>query len=461
MIMPREEETTQAPPFSIQAEMSVVGGMLASPEMIPVAVGVVQAEDFYGEAHRRLFRLIVGLWEQQAPIDTVTVGQRLIDAGSLDAVGGWPYMNELVESVPTGANIEYHAKIVRDKAARRRLIAAGTAIVQSVRDARDESADELQAEAERMLTAVTPKTAGEGLVWVKSLLPAELERLEKLQDEPDKPLGLYTGLTGVDEKLGPMEPGSFVVVAARPAMGKSSYAISNIAADVAIRQRRATAVFSVETPKAQVVTRLMGSEGRVNMTKAKRMRRIEDHEYPRISQASSFLNTAPLFIDHTPGLTVDQMRVKLRKLERERGEVGLVVVDYIQLMSHPKAKDLREEVTKVSQGLKRVAQEFACVVVALSQLSRGVESRPDKKPMMSDLKESGAIEQDADVIMLLYRPEYYFGPTMTVGRGKEAKEINVQGKASVILGKVRDGATGEVACRFEAEFTKFSDWSSS
>jgi replicative DNA helicase len=450
-------EAVQAPTHSPQAEASVLGGMLVSPEMIPVAAAVVQAEDFHGEANRRLFSAIVSLWEREVAIDPVTVGQRLIDTNDLDAVGGWPYLNELMDAVPTGANIEYHAGIVREKAGRRRLIRAAAEIMEAAKGATDQTADELQAEAERMLTAVTPRTAGDGLVLVKDLLPAELARLESLEDQPDKPLGLVTGLAAVDEKLGVMEPGDFIVVAARPSMGKTAYAISNVAADVAIRQRRTTAIFSVETTRERVVTRLLAAEGRLNMAKMKRMRRIEDHEYGQIAQASSSLHPAPLLIDHTPGLTTDQMRVKLRKLERERGEIGLVVVDYIQLMTYPKAQNRREEVTRISQGLRRVAQEFGCVVLALSQLSRAVEARPDKKPMMSDLKESGDIEQDADVIMLLYRPEYYFGPTMDVRRGKEVQSINVEGKAEIILGKVRDGATGTAYCYFEKEFTRFSD----
>lgn len=456
MIAP--SDGTLVPQHAPQAEASVLGGMLVSPEMIPAATAVVQAEDFYGEANRRLFAAIVALAERGIAIDPVTVTQRLQDSGDLDAVGGWAYVTDLMDTVPTGANIEHHAGIVRDKASRRRLLQAAAAIMDAVHVGHNQSADELQAEAERLLTAVTPKTSGDGLVSVKDLLPAEMARLESLEEEPDTPLGLVTGLRAVDDKLGVMEPGDFIVVAARPSMGKTAFAVSNIAADVAIRQRKVTAIFSVETPKARVVTRLMGSEGRLNMAKMKRMRRIEDQEYPRIAQASSFLNTAPLHIDHTPGLTVDQMRVKLRKLVRERGEVSLVVVDYIQLMTHPKAKDRREEVTRISQGLRRIAQEFGCVVVALSQLSRAVELRQDKKPLMSDLKESGDIEQDADVIMLLYRPEYYFGTTMEIGRGKDKRTVDVAGKAEILLGKVRDGATGSAVCLFEAEYTRFTEW---
>jgi replicative DNA helicase len=254
-----------------------------------------------------------------------------------------------------------------------------------------------------------------------------------------------------------MEKGDLVLVAARPSMGKSGFAVCNITAHAAVRLKKRTAVFSVETKREKVISRLVGSESRVNMAAARKRGEFREDELSRISDAVALLNSSPLHVDHTPGLTLDKMRVKLRKLIRERGPVELVVVDYLGLMAHPKAKDRIAEVSEISRGLKQIAGEFDVVMVALSQLSRAVEARNDKRPMMSDLRESGTLEQDADLIMLLFRPEYYFGPEVTHGRGKDARKVDVRGKGEVILAKVREGETGIAHCLWEAEFTHFAD----
>lgn len=456
-----ENATTSTPPHSAEAEMSVLGGILIDDSAVSLVLEFVQEEDFFRDAHRRLFRAMVSLWEQGKAIDPVTLSDQLRAADDYEPAGGVTYIGQLLDAVPTSANIEYHARIVARHAARRKLAAAAEQIGNLAREAKQESPEALVAEAERIVADVSPPIAGEGLVWARKLILPELDRIEKYTSEGAAEIGLRTGVQALDDRLGAgFEPGDFVLVAARPSMGKSALGVCNIAADVAIRQSKAVALFSVETPRSRVVNRLIGSEGRINMAALKANRRIEDHQYQRMAQATAKINQAKLFIDHTPGLTVDQMRVRLRKLEREVGHVALVVVDYLQLMSEPKAQRRYDEVSSISRGLKRIAAEFGCVVVALSQLSRAVEMRPDKRPMMSDLRESGTLEQDADVVVLIYRPEYYFGDEMTVNRGKEKRTIDVRGKAELILGKVRDGQTGSAFCRFEAPYTHFVDYSS-
>jgi len=457
MIAPAEE-VSHGLPFSLEAEMSVVGGMFVESEMIPVALDLVSEKDFHRDQNRRVFKALVALYDRNVAVDSTTLVEQLRQAGDLDAVGGVLYLAELLDAVPSASNIEYHCRIVAKYAARRRLIDASQQIKQFAVSGGDDSAEQMQATAEQLIASAAPRVVDGGLISLRDLLPGELARWESLEKDRTIPIGIRTGLRAVDDKLGPMEAGDLVIVAARPSMGKSAWGINNIAADAAIRQGKLTAVFSVETPRNRLVSRLIASEGRVNMAAAKMRRGFNEDEYPRLAQAAGILNIDRLLIDHTPGLTVDQARVRARKLIQARGPIGLAVFDYLQMMVHPRAKDTRDEVAKIGAGLKRFAQEFECVVVALSQLSRAVEARPDKRPMLSDLRESGTLEQDADVIMLLYRPEYYFGSTMEVRRGKEKQTVNIEGKAEIILGKVRDGATGTAACLFEKEYTYFMDW---
>lgn len=313
------------------------------------------------------------------------------------------------------------------------------------------------AEAERLIAGSVSVTGDdEGFESAASLLNGEMLRLEAI-DKPDAEVGVRTGLATVDDMLGGMENGDLVIVAGRPSMGKSAFGVCNIAADAAVRQGLNVAIFSLETKKDRVLTRILGSEAHVNMAAAKKRRRLLDEDYPRIAQGTGLLRTSSLHIDYTPGLTLAQMRVKLRKLVRKVGKIGLVVVDYLQLMTHPKSKHRLDEVNAIASGLKRIAQEFDCPMVALSQLSRRCEERPDKRPMMSDLRESGNLEQDADIIMLLYRAEYYFGPQITVKEGKENRKVTVEGKGEIILAKVRDGQTGTAVVGWEKEHTHFRD----
>lgn len=437
------------------SEAVVVGVMLFAPEMIPTVLDVVRESDFATDRMRRVFSVIADLSERGAAIDEVSVLARLTERGELEASGGMrTLLDAVTEAEGKGSNVEYHARLVAKQGSKRRTREIAGEIERLAQT--DIEPEELQAEAERLLADAAPKVAGKGLVHVRDLLPDMMRHLDEITSKETR-LGVTTGLRAVDEKLGPIERGSLVLAAGRPSMGKSAFGVCNVAADVAIRQRRPTAIFSVETDTRGVLKRIAGSEARANMARARRDRDFQDEEYARLGGFMPTLRDAPLWIDHGGGLTVDQIRVKLRRAEHECGDLELVVVDYLQMMTHPKARSRYEEVSAIGTGLKRIATEFDTVVVALAQLSRAVEQRPDKRPMMSDLRESGTLEQDADVVLLLYRPEYYHGPTMTVGKGQSQKTVSVEGKAEIILAKIRDGETGAALVGFEKEYTHFYD----
>lgn len=457
--MTNEKEVPVEPPTAVlDAEMSVIGGMFLEPAMIPAVMGIIGDEDFLADRHARLFRAIAALHADGGVIDSVTLPAKLSDTGEFGHAGGHPYLARILDAVPTAANIEYHARLVARHAARRRIRAAAEAIRDLAGDA-TLGPEELRAEAERLFADTRPLRDSGGLVRAADLLPEFMEHLEAITRKDASALGVRTGLRAVDDKLGPMDRGALVIVAGRPSMGKTAFAVGNIVPDALFRQQKRVAVFSVETTPNGLLTRIAGAEASANVARARKRAGFEGDEYGRLVSLVTDLKRYPLAIGHTPGLTVEQMRLQLRKAVHEVGPLDLVVVDYLQLMSQPKAKSRYEEVSAIGTGLKRIASEFDCVVVALSQLSRKVEERPDRRPMMSDLRESGTLEQDADAILLLYRPEYYFGAEMTVGRGKDAKKVDVQGKAEVILGKVRDGETGAALVAWEGEYTRFRDLS--
>lgn len=462
--IPLHSRPAHPPMFSVEAEKSVIGGLIAKPDLAPVAFDALEEWMFHLDAHRRIWRAIQALVSADAAIDGSSLAGRLKEAGDMEGAGGVGYLAEISDWVPTtsDSNIRYNAGVIRRHAMRRRIHDRATAIQEFVRSAADADPEHLQAEVERIIgEAMLKRTAGSEVTRLGDHLWPEMERLQRLEKGEDVTQGVKTGLRAVDERLLAMQPGDLVIVAGRPSMGKSALGVCNIASDAAIRQNKRTAVFSLETRKEPLVRRILASEARVNMWAAQKNRGLLDHEYPQLAQVAGQIKSAPMHIDYAPGLTLDRMRATLRDLTREEGAPELVVVDYLQLMSVPKERDPYKEVSAISKGLKEIAGEFGVVMVALSQLSRAVESRPDKKPMMSDLRESGRLEQDADVIMLLYRPEYYFGPTMKIkkGAGKSATEetISIGGKAEIILTKVREGETGTAHCAWEGKYTHFED----
>jgi replicative DNA helicase len=602
--------TDRTPPYSAEAEMAVLGGMLIDQDAVVRAVEVVDDSMFHREAHRRLFRALVRIWQRGDVIDEITVTEELKKAGDFEAVGGVAFLASLLDAVPTAANIEYHCKIVREKAILRRLIEAATSIIQETYAWQGE-VENLMDMAESRIFQLAQSSDRRGFVWIKEILWPTFEKIEQLQANQSAITGVPSGFHDLDELTAGFQPSDLVIVAARPSMGKTAFTL-NIAQHAAIQSQKPVAFFSLEMSKESLVQRVLCAEARVDASRLRRGR-LTDDDYARLAIAAGHLNTAPIYIDDTPGISVLEMRAKARRLKSDRADLSMIIVDYLQLMvSNGKSESRQQEVSEISRGLKALAKELDIPVVALSQLSRAVESRPDKRPMMSDLREcvtgetlvvladgrrvpirdlvgttpevvavspdgelvdahsdlvwavgrrpvfklslaggktirctglhrlygrngwvrleelrlgdelqvampcdcnsrdemgmaiqssswagcearsievasleltwdriveivpdgeeevfdltvpgpaswladgivshnSGAIEQDADVIMFLYRPEYYFGPTDKEGN-------SLEGKAELIVGKQRNGATGTVPLFFRKEFTLF------
>jgi replicative DNA helicase len=436
----------RTPPFSPEAEIAVLGGMLIDRDAVARAVEFVNDSMFFREAHRRLFRSMSRLFERGDVLDVITVAEELKKTEELESVGGLEYIAELVDAVPTAANIEYHARIVRDKALLRRLIDASQNIIRDVYGQGDREVEQILDEAESKIFQVAQSHSREGFVWIKEILWPTFEHIERLQESKGGITGVPTGFSDLDRMTTGLQKGDLVIVAGRPSMGKTSW-VMNVAQNAAIEHEIPTAVFSLEMGKEQLVQRLLCSEGRVDAQKLRRGQ-LSPEEYQRLAAAAGHLNTAPLWIDDSPGITVLEMRAKARRLKSET-DIGMIVIDYMQLMSSSgRAESRVQEVSEISRGLKALARELEVPVVALSQLSRQPEQRHDKKPQLSDLRESGSIEQDADLVMFLFRPEYYFGPVDDQGN-------NLEGQAELMVAKQRNGPTGIVNLFFHKQYTRF------
>ena len=439
-------EYDRQPPFSPEAEASVLGGMLIDGEAVARVVEFVDDSMFYREAHRRIYRAMVRLFERGGVIDVVTVSEALKEGAELENAGGLEYLASLLDAVPTAANIEYHARIVHDKAMLRRLIDAAHAIVRDVYEPSGRPVDEVLDQAEQTVFRVSESRNREGFVWIKEVLWPTFEHIERLQESQGGISGLAAGFADLDRMTTGFQAGDLVIVAGRPSMGKTSWAL-NVAQNAAIEHGVPVAIFSLEMSKEQLVQRFLCAEGRVNAQKLRRGR-LEADEYQRLARAAAHLNAAPIWIDDSATGNVLEMKAKSRRLKAD-AELGLIVVDYIQLMSGATRTDSRvQEVSEISRGLKAMARELEVPVIALSQLSRAPEQRPDRRPQLSDLRESGAIEQDADVVMFLYRPEYYYGLTDKDGQ-------SLEGKAELLVAKQRNGPTGTVNLYFHKDLTRF------
>jgi len=449
---PTFAETTfdRTPPYSTEAETAVLGGMLIDKEAVTRAVEHLDDGMFYSEGNRRLYRAMVRLFERGDVVDVITVSEELKKTSELESAGGYDYLGALVDAVPTAANLEYHARIVRDKALLRRLVEKASQIIRDVYDQGEQEVEEILDQAEGRIFEVAESRRREGFVWIKEILWSAFEHIEKLQDSETGLTGISTGFLDLDRMTTGLQKGDLCIVAARPSMGKTSMAL-NMAANAAIAHRIPVAVFSLEMSSEQLVQRLLCAEGRIDAQKLRRGKLTQD-EHQRLAVAAGHLNTAPIWIDDQPGANVLEIRAKARRLQaelrREEKELGMVVIDYMQLMSGStmRSESRVQEVSQISRGLKALARELEVPVVALSQLSRGPEQRTDKRPMLSDLRESGSIEQDADVVMFLYRPEYYAPPE---------KREELEGKAELIISKQRNGPTGVIQLVFQKAYTKF------
>ena len=441
------------PPHSIEAEQSVLGGLLLDNQAWDRMGDLLVEGDFYRDEHRRIFRQIRNLLERAKPADVVTVAEALDGAGEADQTGGLAYLGELAANTPSAANIRRYAEIVRERSVLRKLVATADEIASDALNPMGREAETLLDEAERKIFQIAESGAGhnEGFVHINPLLTQVVEKIQELhdRDNPSDITGVPSGFADLDQKTSGMQPGDLITVAGRPSMGKTAFAL-NVAENVAVETGLPVGVFSMEMGGAQLAMRMLASIGRLN-SQSLRTGRMNDDEWSKLSFALGKLHEAPLYIDETGGLSPANLRARARRLARQYGgKLGLLVIDYIQLMSGNRPGENRAtEVSEISRAIKSLAKELHVPIIALSQLSRKVEERTDKRPMMSDLRESGAIEQDADVILMMYRDEYY-----------NRDNPDNKGLAEVIIGKQRNGPTGTVRLAFLGEYTRFENLAS-
>jgi len=436
-------------PWSPEAEQAVLGAMLLDQDAALKAVQILEDASFYREAHRRIFRAMVALLDRGDVLDPLVLRDELDRRADLDAAGGMDYLAELLDTVPTAANIEFHARIVRDKALLRRLIEVGTQLVQSAYEGRQDVSTLLD-EAEQRVFEVSNARGTQEVVRIKELMWQAMERIEARDRGDESVRGIPSGFTDLDSKTNGFQPSDLIIVAARPSMGKTSFCL-NIAANAALEGKTPVAIFSLEMSKDQLVERLLSAEAFVDLHRL-RSGGLRPEDYPKLSRAAGLLGTAPIWIDDTPALTLLEMRSKARRLKAEH-DIGLIVVDYLQLIRGVgRSESRQEEISYISRSLKALARELQTPVVALSQLSRAPEQRgSDRRPMLSDLRDSGAIEQDADLVIFIYRSEMY-------GQQLEKTDIE-EGMAEVHLAKHRNGPTGTLKLAFLKQYTRFDNFS--
>ena len=419
--------------------------MLENPAWDRVADLITEA-DFYRREHQRIFTAISALADESRPFDVVTISEWLENRDELEKVGGLAYLGELAKNTPSAANISSYARIVRERAVLRGLIAVGSAITESAFNTEGRSAADLMDHAEQRVFEIAERgaRAGGGFAPVREVLVNVMDRIDTLYHSEASLTGVSTGFNDLDNKTSGLQPSDLIIIAGRPSMGKTAFAM-NIVEQAAIKEKLAVGVFSMEMPAEQLTMRMLSSLGRIDQHKV-RTGKLADDDWPRLTSALELLNTTEIYIDDTPAMTPTELRARCRRLKREKN-LGLVVVDYLQLMEVPGSKENRAtEISEISRGLKALAKEIRVPLVALSQLNRSLEQRQDKRPVMSDLRESGAIEQDADVILFIYRDEVY---------NEDSKQ---KGKAEIIIGKQRNGPIGKVTLTFLGQHTRFENF---
>jgi replicative DNA helicase len=439
---PRDEGFERTPPHDVGAEQSVLGGMLLSKDAISDVIEVIRPSDHYRPAHQLIHEAILDLYARGEPADAITVNNELIRRGELGKIGGGTYLHTLIASVPTAANAGFYARIVRERAILRRLVEAGTRIVQMGYTG-DAEADEMVDRAQAEVYAVTDRRVAEDYHSLSEIMPGALDEIEAISTHGGTMTGVPTGFSDLDALTNGLHPGQMVVIAARPAVGKSALAL-DFARAATIRHQLPTVIFSLEMGRNEITMRLLAAEARVPMH-VMRSGQMSDDDWARLARRMSEVADAPLFIDDSPNMSLMEIRAKCRRL-KQRHDLKLVIIDYLQLMSSPKRVENRQqEVSEMSRSLKLLAKELEVPVVALSQLNRGPEQRTDKKPMVSDLRESGSIEQDADVVILLHREDAY------------EKESPRAGEADLIVAKHRNGPTATVTVAFQGHYSRFVD----
>lgn len=439
-----EDNLRKVPPQNLEAESSVLGGILLENEAINRVLEVLTPEDFYRESHRRIFRAMIEICDRSEPVDLITLSDFLKAKGDLEVVGGSAYLASLASAIPTSANIHFYARIVREKAIRRYLISAATEI--ATRGYEDqENVDEYLDEAEKVIFDISEKRVRGSFVMIGEMIRDSIKMVERLYERKEMVTGVPSGFKDLDRLTAGFQPSDLIVIAGRPSMGKTALCL-NIATHAAFGGH-GVAVFSLEMAKEQLVLRMLCSEARIDHSKV-RSGYLADREFPALVMAAGRLAETPIYIDDTPAISVLELRAKARRLVRDRDKkIGLIIVDYLQLMrGSGRAPNREQEISEISRSMKALAKELNIPVIAVSQLNRRVEDRGDKRPMMADLRESGAIEQDADVIAFVFREVVY------------NENVDDPNLAEIIVGKQRNGPTGTVRLAFFREFTRFENY---
>ncbi len=432
------------PPQNIEAEQSVLGAIMIENDAFPKVIEIISREDFYKESHKKIYDAMVELFEKSEPIDLITISEELRKRNEIDAIGGESYLSALASQVPTAANIRYHSKIIREKALLRSLIKSASEIAGKVYE-ENLDADELVDQAERIIFNISDKRIKTSFVGLKDLIKGSFETIEHLYDKKSAITGVASGFNDLDERTSGFQRGDLIVIGGRPSMGKTALSL-NIARHVGVEMKEPVAIFSLEMSKEQLAMRMLCAEAMVDSNSV-RKGFIRKEDWSKLTNAAGKLTETPIFIDDSSNITVLEMRAKARRLKLEHKGLSLIIVDYLQLMRGRGNFERREqEISEISRSLKALAKELEVPVIALSQLNRGVEQRHEKKPTLADLRESGAIEQDADVIIFLYRDEVY------------NKNTHEKGKAEVNIAKQRNGPTDTINLTFFPNYTRFTDY---
>lgn len=444
------------PPQNIEAEQAVLGAVFLSPDALADAMEFVEAKDFYRRAHQLLFQAMIDLNDDGEAIDVLTVNNRLEMNNQLDDVGGVAYIAELASSVPTAANVGYYAKLVAEKAVLRRVIAAATNIITQAKE-QDEPVADLLESAERQIMEVAENRTQSGFKEISKVLTDSLDEIDKLSQQDEDITGLATGYKDFDHMTAGLQPDNLIILAARPAVGKTAFAL-NIAQNIGTSTDKTIALFSLEMSAESLVNRMLCAEGSISANHL-RTGQLDEQEWANLIVAVGALSKTSIYIDDTPGIKMSEIRAKSRRLAKEKGDLGLIVIDYLQLIEGSNKESRQQEVSEISRQLKKLSKELSVPIIALSQLSRGVEQRQDKRPVLSDIRESGSIEQDADIVAFLYRDDYYEradGDDDDTDNDGQQENQDV-GEVELIIEKNRAGARGTVKLLFIKSYNKFAN----
>jgi replicative DNA helicase len=434
------------PPQNNEAEQSVLGSILLQPSALISSMEFIQASDFYRRSHQLIFQSMIDLNEKNEEIDVITVANLLETSGQLEDVGGTPYLAELANIVPTAANVEYYAQIVEERSLLRRLIQASTDIISDTYEESDEVSNLLD-NAEQKILEVSERKNRSGFTKISDVLRDSMEEIDQLYKNDEEITGLSSGYRALDLMTAGLHEDELIILAARPGVGKTAFAL-NIAQNIGTSTNENVAIFSLEMGATQLVNRMLCAEGTINANHL-RTGQLTEEEFEKLFVAMGSLSKANIFIDDTPGIRVSEIRAKSRRLMQERGGIGLIIIDYLQLIEGSGRESRQQEVSEISRQLKKLAMELNVPVIALSQLSRSVEQRQDKRPILSDLRESGSLEQDADIVAFLYREDYYRAE-------EDEEEVEEDNVVEVLIEKNRSGARGTVKLLFIKEYNKFS-----